>query len=320
MYETPSFQDVLKARKRISPYLLRTPLHYYPTLSTMLGFEVYIKHENHQPTGSFKVRGGINLISQLSEEEHSRGVITASTGNHGQSIAYASKLFNVKATVLVPKDANPDKVESMRSMGANVILHGKDFEESRIHAENLAREQGYRYIHAANEPLLIAGVGTMGLEIIEDLPEVDVIIVPIGGGTEAAGTSIVVKALKPAAKVIGVQSEGAPSFYLSWKQGRIVETDSVKTIADGLATRKAFELTLQIFKNVIEDFVLVSDDEIRSAIKLLLIKTHNLAEGAGAASTAAAVKLKKRLQGKKVALVLSGGNLNVESLKEILNR
>jgi len=320
MYETPSFQDVLKARKRISPYLLRTPLHYYPTLSAMLGFEVYIKHENHQPTGSFKVRGGINLISQLSEEEHSRGVITASTGNHGQSIAYASKLFNVKATVLVPKDANPDKVESMRSMGANVILHGKDFEESRIHAEDLSREQGYRYIHAANEPLLIAGVGTMGLEIIEDLPEVDVILVPIGGGTEAAGTSIVVKALKPAAKVIGVQSEGAPSFYLSWKQGRIVETDSVKTIADGLATRKAFELTLQIFKNVIEDFVLVSDDEIRSAIKLLLIKTHNLAEGAGAASTAAAVKLKERLQGKKVALVLSGGNLNVESLKEILNR
>jgi len=320
MYETPSFQDVLKARKRISPYLLRTPLHYYPTLSATLGFEVYIKHENHQPTGSFKVRGGINLISQLSEEEHSRGVITASTGNHGQSIAYASKLFNVKATVLVPKDANPDKVESMRSMGANVILHGKDFEESRIHAEDLSREQGYRYIHAANEPLLIAGVGTMGLEIIEDLPEVDVILVPIGGGTEAAGTSIVVKALKPAAKVIGVQSEGAPSFYLSWKQGRIVETDSVKTIADGLATRKAFELTLQIFKNVIEDFVLVSDDEIRSAIKLLLIKTHNLAEGAGAASTAAAVKLKERLQGKKVALVLSGGNLNVESLKEILNR
>lgn len=242
MYETPSFQDVLKARKRISPYLLRTPLHYYPTLSAMLGFEVYIKHENHQPTGSFKVRGGINLISQLSEEEHSRGVITASTGNHGQSIAYASKLFNVKATVLVPKDANPDKVESMRSMGANVILHGKDFEESRIHAEDLSREQGYRYIHAANEPLLIAGVGTMGLEIIEDLPEVDVIIVPIGGGTEAAGTSIVVKALKPAAKVIGVQSEGAPSFYLSWKQGRIVETDSVKTIADGLATRKGLRV------------------------------------------------------------------------------
>lgn len=319
MFKKPTFPDVLKAKKTISPFLLKTPLHYYPTLSTMLGFDVYIKHENHQPIGSFKVRGGINLISQLGEEEKRRGVITASTGNHGQSVAYASKLFNVNAIIVVPTDANPDKVQSMRSMGANVVFHGKDFEESRIHAENLAKENGYRYIHPANEPLLIAGVGTMALEILEDLPEVDVIIVPIGGGSEAAGTSIVVESLKPTVKIIGVQAEGAPAFYLSWKEGRIVETESVKTMAEGLATRKAFELTLEIFRNVIKDMVLVSDDEIRSAIRLLLKTTHNLAEGAGAASTAAAVKLSDKLQGKKVALILSGGNLTVESLKDILN-
>ncbi len=318
MYERPTFQDVLRARRRLAPYLLRTPLHHYPTLSRMLGFEVYIKHENHQPTGSFKVRGGINLISQLSEEEKRRGVITASTGNHGQSVAYASRLFGVQATVLVPEGANPDKVESMKALGARVIHHGRDFEEARLYAEELAEKQGYRYIHAANEPMLIAGVGTMGLEIIEDLPEVETILVPIGGGSEAAGISIVAKTLNPEIEVIGVQAEGAPAVYLSWKEGRIVETSSVKTIADGLATRRAFELPLGIIRDLIDDIVLVTDDEIRSAIRLLLSKTHNVAEGAGAATTAAAVKFKERLKGRKVALILSGGNITLEELREIL--
>ena len=319
MYVRTTFQDVLKAKRQIAPYLLRTPLHYYPTLSKMLGFEVYIKHENHQPTGSFKVRGGINLVSQLSPEEKQRGVITSSTGNHGQSIAYASKLFGVKAMIVVPEKANPDKVESMRALGANVILHGKDFEESRLYSEELTEKHGYKYIHSANEPMLIAGVGTMGLEIIEDLPDVETILVPIGGGTEAAGISIVAKTLNPKIEVIGVQAEGAPAFYLSWKEGRIMETPSINTIADGLATRRAFELTLEIIRDLLDDFVLVSDEEIRSAIRLLLSKTHNVAEGAGAATTAAAVKMKERLKGRKVALILSGGNITIEELRKILN-
>ena len=318
MCERPKFQDVLKARKRIAPYLLRTPLHHYPTLSRMLGFNVYIKHENHHPTGSFKVRGGINLVSQLSDKEKQRGVITASTGNHGQSVAYASKLFGVQATVLVPERANPDKVESMRALGARVILHGRDFEESRLHAEELAEKHGYRYIHAANEPMLIAGVGTMGLEIIEDLPDVETILLPIGGGTEAAGISIVAKTLNPEIEIIGVQAEGAPAVYLSWKEGQIVETPSVETMADGLATRRAFELPLEIIRDLVDDIVLVSDGEICLAIRLLLSKTHNIAEGAGAATTAAAVKLRERLEGRKVALILSGGNITLEELREIL--
>jgi len=319
MYIRTTFQDVLKAKRQIVPYLLRTPLHYYPTLSKMLGFEVYIKHENHQPTGSFKVRGGINLVSQLSPEEKQRGVITSSTGNHGQSIAYASKLFGVKAMIVVPEKANADKVESMRALGANVTLHGKDFEESRLYSEELTEKHGYKYIHSANEPMLIAGVGTMGLEIIEDLPDVETILVPIGGGTEAAGISIVAKTLNPKIEVIGVQAEGAPAFYLSWKEGRIMETPSISTIADGLATRRAFELTLEIIRDLLDDFVLVSDEEIRSAIRLLLSKTHNVAEGAGAATTAAAVKMKERLKGRKVALILSGGNITIEELRKILN-
>jgi threonine dehydratase len=319
MYKRPTFQDVLKARRRIAAYLLRTPLHYYPVLSEMLGFEVYIKHENHNPTGSFKVRGGINLVSQLSAEEKQRGLITASAGNHGQSIAYASKLFGAQATVVVPEKANPDKVESMRALGAKVLFHGKDFEESRLHAEELAEKHGYRYVHAANEPLLIAGVGTMGLEIMEDLPDVETILVPIGGGSEASGIGIVAKTLKPQTDVIGVQAEGAPAFYLSWKAGRIVETPSINTMADGLATRRAFELTLEIIRDLLDDFILVSDEEICSAIRLLLSKTHNIAEGAGAATTAGAVRLRERLRGRKVALVLSGGNITMEELRKILN-
>jgi threonine dehydratase len=318
MYERPTFQDVLRARRRIAAYLLRTPLHYYPVLSEMLGFEVYVKHENHHPTGSFKVRGGINLVSQLSAEEKQKGLITASAGNHGQSIAYASKLFGAQVTVVVPEKANPDKVESMRALGANVLFHGKDFEESRLHAEDLAEKHGHRYVHAANEPLLIAGVGTMGLEIIEDLPDVEAILVPVGGGSEAAGISIVAKTLNKKIEIIGVQAEGAPAFYLSWKAGRIVETPFINTMADGLATRRAFELTLEIIRDLLDDFILVSDEEIRSAIRLLLSKTHNLAEPAGAATTAAAVKLKEKLKGRKVALILSGGNITLEELRKIL--
>lgn len=318
MSSLPTFRDVLEARKRIAPYLLRTPLHHYPTLTSELGFEVYVKHENHLPTGSFKVRGGINLVSQLTPEERRRGVITASTGNHGQSISYASRILGVKATVVVPEKANPDKVESMRALGAHVIHHGVDFEASRVYAENLAAEKGYRYIHAANEPMLIAGVGTMGLEILEDCPDVDTVIVPIGGGTEAAGMTISAKKMKPELDVICVQSEGAPSFYLSWKEGKIVETPSVRTMADGLATRRAFELTLDMIKDEISDMILVSDEEIGRAIKLLLNKTHNLAEGAGAASLAAAVKIKDRLRSQKVACVLSGANLTIENLKAVL--
>lgn len=316
----PTVMDVLEARRLISAYLLRTPLHQYPALSELLGCETYVKHENHQPIGVFKVRGGINLLARLSEEERRRGVITASTGNHGQSIAYAARLFDVRAIVAMPEPANPDKVDAMRRMGAEVIFHGKDFDEAREHVEMLAAREGYRYIHSANEPHLIAGVGTIGLEILEDLPEVETIIVPIGGGSEASGISIVVKALSPHTQVIGVQSEAAPAVYLSWKAGTPQRTDYMNTFAEGLATRQGFELTVKILHQNLADFVLVSDDEIRRAVVWMLAYTHNLAEPAGAASLAAAFKLKEQLRGRKVALILSGANITVASLREILNQ
>lgn len=316
----PTVMDVLEARRLISRHLSRTPLYPYPALSERLGCQIYVKHENHQPIGVFKVRGGLNLMARVTEEERRRGVITASTGNHGQSIAYAARLFGVRAIVAMPERANPDKVDAMRRMGAEVIFHGKDFDEAREHVEMLAERHGYRYIHSANEPLLIAGVGTIGLEILEDLPEVETIIVPVGGGSQASGIALVVKALSPQTQVIGVQSDAAPAVYLSWKAGTPQRTDFMKTFAEGLATRQGFELTVNILHQNLTDFVLVSDDEIRRAVVWMLAYTHNLAEPAGAAALAAAIKLKEHLRGRKVVVILSGANITVASLQEILSR
>ncbi len=316
--ERPTFSDVLKARRAIAPYLSKTPLLHHPSLSRMLGFEAYVKHENVQPTGVFKIRGGINLISNLSPEEKERGVITASTGNHGQSIAMASKMFDVKAKICVPVGSNPDKLDAIRGYGAEIVEWGREFDDARQNAERIAKEQGLRYIHSANEPLLIAGVGTIGLEILEDLPDVDVVIVPVGAGSGASGISTVLKAAAPDVEIIAVQAEVAPSIYLSWKSGNIESTESAPTMADGLATRRAFRLTLDILRDLLDDFILVSEEEIKDAIRLYVEKTHTIAEGAGAAPLAAAIKIKDRLKEKKVVMVLSGGNLTAEMLREIL--
>jgi threonine dehydratase len=318
MFQRPTFADVLRARRIVSRYLPRTPLLPSPSLSQWLGCQLHLKFENHQPIGAFKVRGGLNLVSALGTNERERGVITASTGNHGQSIAYAARTFGVRAVIVMPEASNPDKVESMAHLGAEIIFCGKDFEEARLKAEQLARDQGMYYVHPANEPRLIAGVGTYGLEILEDLPEVQTIIVPIGAGSGICGTSIVAKAINPQIRVIGVQAEKAPSVYLSWKAQRMVETPSCDTFAEGLATRTAFALPLSIIGELVDDIVLVSDDELKHAIVLLLEKAHTIAEGAGAASTAAAIKLKDGLQGQTVACVLSGGNLPLSMLQRII--
>ena len=315
----PTLTDVLDARNVISRHLRRTPLHHYPALSSLLGCEAYVKHENHQPVGAFKVRGGVNLVSRLSEDERRSGVVTASTGNHGQSIAFASRLFGVRAHIVVPEKANPDKVAAMQGLGANVIFHGRDFDEARVHCERLSREQGYRYVHSANEPHLISGVGTIGLEIVEDLPDVDAIVVPVGGGSEASGISIAAHGLNAGVEVFGVQSAQAPAAWQSWKEGRVLSLDRMETFAEGLATRVAFELTQTILKEHLADFVLVEDSEIRTAVKTVLETTHNLAEPAGAAAVAGALRLRDRLAGRKVALSLSGANVTVSQLRAILN-
>jgi threonine dehydratase len=318
-WRVPTLADVLEARRRISPHLRPTPLYSYSALNDLLDAEVFVKHENHQPVGAFKVRGGVNLISQLSADDREPGVIAASTGNHGQSIAYAARLFGVPATVCVPENANPVKVASMRGLGAELIFHGRDYDEARERCERLAKERGYRYVHSGNEPLLIAGVATETLEILEDQPQTDVIIVPIGGGSGAAGACIVAKAASPAIKIIGVQSEAAPAAFRSWQARRLV-VDRMQTVAEGLATRTAFELPQQILWQWLDAFVLVSDDEILRAQTLMIEATRNLVEAAGAAPLAAGLRLREELSGKRVVLILSGGNASREQLLDVLVR
>jgi threonine dehydratase len=317
-WSAPTIADVLDAKRRIAPYLSPTPLYRYAVLDELLGAQVFVKHENHQPVGAFKVRGGINLVSQLDADERDRGVVTASTGNHGQSIAYAAGLFGVPATICVPERANPVKVASMRGLGATVVFHGRDFDEAREHCEGLAREHGYRYVHSGNEPLLIAGVGTETLEILEEQPRVETIVVPIGGGSGAAGACIVAKSVDPAISVIGVQSEAAPAAYRSWKERSLVDGSPMETFAEGLATRTAFDLPQRILWELLDDFVLVSDDEIRTAQATMIETTRNLIEAAGAAPLAAALRLREQLAGKRVALIASGGNASREQLLDAL--
>ena len=314
---SPTFADVLAARERIAPHLSPTPLYRYPVLSELVGTEVWVKHENHQPTGAFKVRGGVNLVAQLSAEERRRGLVTASTGNHGQSIAYAARLHGVQATICVPEQANPVKVGAIRALGAEIVVHGRDFDDAREHCERLAAEHGYRYVHSANEPDLIGGVATIALEILEQEPETDVVVVPLGGGSGAAGACIVAEASAHAVEVVAVQSEAAPAAHRSWRERRLVE-DEMGTFAEGLATRVAFELPQHILWRLLETFVLVSDDEIRQAQLQMIEGTRNLVEAAGAAPLAAALRLRDRLAGRRVALVASGGNVSLPQLRELL--
>jgi len=312
----PTIEDVLAARRVTAPHLYRTPLIHAPALDRILGARVYVKCENVLPTGAFKVRGGINLVSHLTPDERRRGVITASTGNHGQSIAYAARLFGVPAIIGAPEGANPLKVAAMRALGAEVVLHGRDFDESREWVERTAAAEGYRYVHSANEPLLIAGVGTLSLEVMEDLPEADVIIAPIGAGSGACGHCITAKTLSSRVSVIGVQAEGAPPVYRTLKEGRMVSLDRMETFAEGIATRVPFALPVTILSRLLDEIVLVSDEDLRRAIVFLGEAVRQTAEGAGAASTAAALRLGERLRGKTVVLILSGGNIPVEQLGE----
>ncbi len=317
--QPPTIRDVYEARKTIAPYLNRTPLQYSAGLSRLFDAEVYLKHEEHHPLGAFKMRGGINLLAHMSEEERSRGLITASTGNHGQSIANACRIFGARALIVLPeKDPNPQKVAAMEALGAELVFHGDNFDEAKALCDRLAAEEGYRYVHPVNEPLLIAGVATQALEIIEDLPDVEVLYLPLGGGSGVAGACVVAGAIDENIKVRAVQSEGAPAGFLSWQQGELVQAP-MNTFAEGIATMSGYELSQQIIRHALDDFVLVSDDEIRQAMGLLIEKAHTLSEGAGATATAGAYKQRESLAGKKVSITVSGANTTTAQLMAALD-
>jgi threonine dehydratase len=316
----PTLADIFAAKQIVDRFLKPTPLLHSIALSEQLGFDLYLKCENLQPVGAFKVRGGIYLMSQLEPEYRATGVVTASTGNHGQSIAYAAREFGVQATIYMPKQANPVKVASMRRLGAEIVFHGKDFDEGRQQAEIDAAATGRYFIQSANDDRLVTGVGTYTLEIMQDLPRLDVLFVPVGAGSGVCGGLIAGKGVNPSLTVYGVQAEGAAVVADSWRDRALHQYASTDTFAEGLATRVAFEYPARIMWDRIDGFVLVSDDEMRAAMLSLMESAWIVAEGAGAAATAAAFKKRAELQGKTVCCVVSGGNVPLAGLRDALAR
>jgi threonine dehydratase len=314
----PTLNDVYVARERVAPHVPRTPLMRHPLLDQATGLSIWVKHENHNPTGAFKVRGGLNLVGAMSAEERARGIVTASTGNHGQSIALAARIHGAQATVFVPAGNNPEKNAAIRAFGATVEEGGKDFDEARERCEQRAAATGARYVHSADEPLLIAGVGTYALEVFEDLPNADVVFVALGGGSGACGLITVRNALGARAKIIGVGAANADAVYRSWKGPERVVGESAATFAEGIATRVSFDLPFSIYKQYLDDFVVLTEQELAEGVRMALKTTHNLPEGAGSASIAAAYKLRDSLDGQRVVCIMSGGNIDAAKLKWVL--
>ena len=313
-----SIDDVQQALPRVRAALPTTPLYQWSGLTQLLGFPFYLKHENHQPVGAFKVRGGINLVAATAGMHHQGGIWGVSTGNHGQSLAYAAQRAGIPCTIVVPTGNNPDKNAAIVRLGAKLIEKGRDFDAAREHVEELARRSSGRYVHSANEPLLIAGVATMAWEIFEELPQPDVILVPIGLGSGVCGTCLVAKQRNPQTQVIGVQARGAAAVARSWQTGQTQIEPTCDTWAEGMATRVPAEMTMQIMRALMDDVILVDDDQLRRAAYLILKHTHNLAEGAGSAALAAALAERKRFAGRHVVGILSGGNLDLCELPSIL--
>jgi threonine dehydratase len=314
----PALHDVYAARERVSPHVPRTPLMRHPLLDEATGLSIWVKHENHNPTCAFKVRGGLNLVGAMTAEERARGIVTASTGNHGQSIGLASRIHGVRCTVFVPDGNNPEKNAAMRAYGATVEEGGRDFDEARERCEVRARETGARYVHSADEPLLIAGVGTYALEVFEELQNADVIFVPLGGGSGACGLITVRNALGSKARIVAVGARNADAVYRSWKGPARVVGTSADTFAEGIATRVSFDLPFSIYKQYLDDFVQLTEEELAAGVRLALKTTHNLAEGAGAAAIAAAHKYRDTLKGQRVVCIMSGGNIDAAKLKWVL--
>ena len=316
---TPALDDIRAACEHVYAAMAPAPLLRHPRLAAHLGADVHVKHENHNPTGAFKVRGGLNLVARLGADDRRRGVASATTGNHGQSMAFAAGRAGVPCTLVVPRGNNPAKNALMRAWGATVLEHGHDFDEARELVERMCVEHGLRYVHSANEPDLIAGVGTSALEIAETLADIEEVYVPIGGGSGACGWILVRDALGLPTRVIGVGAAGADAVARSWRTGQRVVGDRADTFAEGIATRVTFDLTFGILQQGLDDFVLLSEAELENGVRLALELTHNLAEGAGAASIAAALTRRDRIAGKRVVCVMSGGNLDYARLRRIVS-
>ncbi len=317
-----SWSDVLDAERRIRPWLPETPLRKYAPLDEAVGsgMRIWVKHENHNPTNSFKARNAMSVLSSLPPEVLERGVLGASRGNHGQGLAWAGAILGAPVTVCVPLGNNPEKNEAMRGLGATVIEEGRDYDESVEVAQRIEREQGLHMVKATDEPLVIAGAATFTLEMLRARPQIDAIVVAIGGGSQAVGALTAARELAPRAAVYGVQAERASAIHDSWHAGRPVTRESADTFADGLATRQSYALTFPALQQGLAGFVTVSEAEIADAVRLVLSTTHNLVEGAGAAGLAGLRRLAPDLAGREVAVVLSGGNIDAATLRQVVSR
>ncbi|GAB7095343.1 threonine ammonia-lyase [Halolamina litorea] len=316
--EPPTTADIYRARRVVDRHLPRTPLVRSEALSAEFDADVYLKREDTLPTGAFKVRGGLYLASGLDPEFHEQGLIAASTGNHGQSVAYAGRTFDVPVTVVVPEDANPSKVTAMERLGAEVLFHGETFDDAREHAEELATAKPYRYVHSANEPALVAGVGTAGLEVVEDLPEIDHLFCPVGGGSSATGYCLTVGALTDAT-VTGVQSAAAPAMHRAWSEGTLAPHERMETFAEGIATRVPFALTTEVLRERLDAFELVEESAIERGARDLFVDDRIPAEGACAASLAAMRQQRDAIRGDTVVFPISGGNVSPDLLRTLLD-
>ena len=317
-----TFDDVERARLRLRSHLTPTPLRRYPLLDNATGLRLFVKHENHHPTGSFKVRNGLSFMTALSPDERARGVVAASTGNHGQGIAYGASLVGSSATICVPRGNNPEKNAAMRAWGATVVEEGRDYDES-VHAMlRIAKEEGRVVAHSTNDPRIIAGAGTMTLEILEQAgaDRIDALVLAVGGGSQAVGALTVAKQLAPHLEVYGAQAAGAAAQHDSWHAREPRVTPRADTFAEGVATRSTYELTFPALVEGLTDFVTLTDAEIAEGVRMILSATHNVVEGAGAMGVMAAMKLRDRLTGKGVAVAFCGGNLDSAVLRRILNR
>ena len=315
----PDYQEIQKANSSRGSEIKKTPLIHSPTFSELTGSDVYLKAEFRQKTGSFKIRGAYFKIKSLSSEEKKHGVVAASAGNHAQGVAFASSLEKIPCTIVMPKNASPAKVAATRGYGATVILEGTNYDESSAKAKEIAKESGATIIHAFDDPQIIAAQGVIGLEILEELPDVDEVYLPIGGGGLAAGTLIAIKEKHPHIKVIGVQSKSFPSMYDSVKQNKITTSGGDRTIADGISVKTPGQLTFNIIKELIDEVVLVDDIEITKAMFLLMERMKFVVEPAGASSLAYLIS-KKPSPGKKVVSVLAGGNVDMYLLGQIVDK
>jgi threonine dehydratase len=314
--------DVLQARKRIRDRLLVTPLRRYPPLDEAVGYgiKVFVKHENHQPTQSFKARNTLAALTALSDEEKKRGVVSATRGNHGAGLAWAGQMLHVQVAICVPRGNNIEKNEAVRGFGAELIEEGDDYDAALAVAEKLARERGMTMIHSTNNRNVIAGAATMALEMIEQQPMLDALVLGVGGGSQAVGALTVARAMRPGMLIFGVQAERASAIHDSWHAGKPLAGGTANTFADGLATRATYELTFGPLREGLSGFMKVGESALADALRLLLRTTHNLAEGAGAAGLAGLLALREGLSGKSVGICISGSNIDQETLRRVLSR